>query len=458
MNKSTYDIRREKVLNDAPVGLGPVLYVMARDQRVEDNWALIRAAIAASERQVPLLVVFALAPMFNNGSARHNEWMLASLKEVAQGCKNQSIPFTIIYGAWESSIKAFVQEYGVGEVIFDFNPLEPVRTWRESVAATLPVKVSVVDARNIVPCFVASQKAEFAAYTFRPRVTKLVPEFLTKFPTIPPTLPFHTILPEIDWEAVRAYRQCDYSEPLPERLVPGASAAKAVLDDFITHRLVGYSTRRNDPTIDGVSDLSPYLRWGNISAARVALVVQASDTPKADREAFLEELIVRRELSDNFCYYTREHTTVAAAHAWARQTIAEHAVDKREYIYTYEQFRDSLTHDDLWNAAQRQMVEEGKMHGFLRMYWAKKILEWTPDAQTAIDVALRLNDRYELDGRDSNGVAGVMWSICGVHDRAWNTRPIFGKIRYMNYAGCKRKFDVKAFVAKYSHQTETSLF
>jgi deoxyribodipyrimidine photo-lyase len=182
----------------------------------------------------------------------------------------------------------------------------------------------------------------------------------------------------------------------------------------------------------------------------VALTIRDAGADQADSEAFLEELIIRRELADNYVYYTPDYNKVAGAHNWAQKTIAEHKNDKREYIYTLDQFEQAKTHDDLWNAAQLQMVKEGKMHGFMRMYWAKKILEWTPDAQTAIDTALLLNDRYNLDGRDSNGVCGVMWSICGVHDRAWNIRDVFGKIRYMNYNGCKRKFDVKAYVEKYT--------
>ncbi len=454
------DSRRLQALRggDVPAG-APVLYVMARDQRVRDNWALYHALSLANERAVPILVLFALGPMFQHGSARHNEWMVASLRDVAGNLAQKNIPFFIEMGVWSEVVRDFVDRHGVGEVVLDFNPLEPVRSWREALLEILTIPVTVVDAHNVVPCWVASPKAEFAAYTMRPKIHRLLPEFLVPIPTLPAVkVAYSKKVPTIDWEAVRAFRQCDYCEVVPTTFVPGETAALAQLKDFITHRLAAYATDRNDPTKDGVSGLSPYIRWGNISAIRIALAVQAADVPGDTKEAFLEELIVRRELAENYCYYTKDYATVAAAHAWAQTTIKEHAKDKREYCYTYEQFRDGLTHDDLWNAAQQQMVEEGKMHGFLRMYWAKKILEWTPDVQTAIDIALRLNDHYELDGRDSNGVVGVMWSVCGVHDRAWNTRPIFGKIRYMNYAGCKRKFDVKAFVAKYASETDRTLF
>ncbi len=453
------DQRRVFPLNQYTAAAGPVLYVMAREQRVKDNWALIAALERANERKVPMIVLFALAPMFNHGSARHNDWMVASLQEVATDLAALQIPFFMMMGDWVEVVTSFVRNHAVGEVVCDFNPLEPVRTWREKAAQSVSVAMSMVDARNIVPCWEASDKAEFAAYTFRPRVTKKIKEFLTSYPTVSvPDVLFTGEVPTIDWEAVRSFRKCDYTEPVPHRLVPGSKAGLAVLAEFIASRLEGYATRRNDPTEFGVSDLSPYLRWGNISATTVAREVEAAQAPRIDKDAFLEELIVRRELADNYCYYVRNHATVSGAHAWAQKTIAEHASDARQYSYTYEEFAHGKTHDDLWNAAQLQMVTEGKMHGFLRMYWAKKILEWTPDAQTAIDIALRLNDHYQLDGRDSNGVTGVMWSIAGVHDRAWNERPIFGKIRYMNYAGCKRKFDVALFVRRYSTVSDTTLF
>ncbi len=459
MSKRSCDSRRILKLNDHPAGDGAVLYVMAREGRVADNWALLAAYERARERKVALLVLFALAPMFNHGSARHNEWMVASLQEVAAGLAKLRIPFYIEMGVWTDVVVTFVSKHSVGEVFFDFNPLQPVAQWRSEAAKRLQVAVNVVDGRNIVPCWQASPKAEFAAYTFRPKVTRLLPEFLVEFPTltaIANNIPYVT--PPIDWEKVRAYRACDYTEVIPTLFVPGAHAARQMLEDFIAHRLPGYATRRNDPNERGVSDLSPYLRWGNISAQRVALAVTAVAPNSDDRRAFLEELVVRRELSDNYCYYTDAYATVASLHPWAQRTITEHAADSREYLYTYEQFRDAQTHDQLWNAAQMQMVLEGKMHGFMRMYWAKKILEWTPDAQTAIDIALTLNDHYQLDGRDSNGVAGVMWSIGGLHDRAWNERTVFGKIRYMNYAGCKRKFDVKAYEAKFAGSLPGTLF
>jgi deoxyribodipyrimidine photo-lyase len=203
---------------------------------------------------------------------------------------------------------------------------------------------------------------------------------------------------------------------------------------------------RNDPAKDGQSNLSPYMHFGHISAQRIALDVSMSDINKESREAFLEELIVRRELSDNFCFYNAHYDNFDGFPEWGKKTLNAHRKDKREYLYNIKQFENAETHDDLWNAAQIQMLKTGKMHGYMRMYWAKKILEWTESPEKAMEIAIYLNDRYELDGRDPNGYTGIAWSIGGLHDRAWNERPVFGKIRYMSYNGCKTKFDVIKYI------------
>ena len=196
-----------------------------------------------------------------------------------------------------------------------------------------------------------------------------------------------------------------------------------------------------------MSDLSPYLHFGQIAPQRVAREIQQADAPPEAKQAFLEELIVRRELSDNFCWYNPDYDKFSGFPEWAQKTLDQHRDDRREYLYSLEEFEQGRTHDALWNAAQLEMVLRGKMHGYLRMYWAKKILEWTASPEEALEIAIYLNDRYELDGRDPNGYVGVAWSIGGVHDRAWGERPVFGKIRYMNLSGCQRKFKVDQYIA-----------
>jgi deoxyribodipyrimidine photo-lyase len=214
---------------------------------------------------------------------------------------------------------------------------------------------------------------------------------------------------------------------------------------FINKKLADYDTARNDPSKDGQSGLSPYLHFGQISAQRVALEALRSTAPEPVKEVFLEELITRRELSDNFCFYQLAYDSPKCFPDWATKTLAKHRRDRREYLYSMKDLEAGRTHDDLWNAAQREMVLHGKMHGYLRMYWAKKILEWTRSPEEAMRIAIHLNDRYELDGRDPNGYAGITWSIGGVHDRPWGERKVFGMVRYMSEKGCRSKFDVDAY-------------
>ncbi len=450
--------KRARTLNQCETGSGPVVYWMQREQRAEDNWALLYAQEKALERGVQLVVVFNLTPAFGGATLRHYDFMLAGLQETAAYLKSKYIPFCLLQGKPQETIPAFIQKNDVGELVCDFNPLRFTNQWRLDIAKKVTVKMTEVDARNIIPCWIASDKQEFAAYTFRPKVHRLLKDFLTVFPPLGKQKNTGTIQPsDIDWDNLLESIKTD-REVLPVSwLTPGSRAAKKRLTDFTATKLDVYSQDRNDPNLNAVSHLSPYLHFGQISSQSIAYQVNsATDVNRESRDAFLEELIVRRELTDNYCYYNPQYDKVEGAHAWAQKTIAEHVSDAREYLYSQNELEQAKTHDDLWNAMQMQMVAEGKMHGWCRMYWAKKILEWTPNVQTAIDTALYLNDKYELDGNDPNGVVGVMWSICGVHDRAWNERSIFGKIRYMNYAGAKRKFKVADFVAKYT--TDNTLF
>jgi len=304
-----------------------------------------------------------------------------------------------------------------------------------------------------VPCRKASPKAEFGAYTLRPKIKRLLSEFLTGFSE----LQQQQNAPQIEgnYPSVReayALATFDSSVTAIKNIVPGEDAALNALRHFISHKLEGYAVNRNNPCIDGQSGLSPYLHFGQLSAQRVAWEVSLlPDSP--DKDALLEELIVRRELTDNFCFYNPHYDSPEGFPEWVRKDIDLHRNDEREYLYTRNELEAATTHDPLWNAAQTEIVRTGKMHGYMRMYWAKKILEWTPSVETAMQYAIYLNDKYSLDGRDPNGYAGIAWSIGGVHDRAWFPRPIFGKIRYMSYSGCKSKFNIAAYMQHIKHIT-----
>lgn len=419
---------------------------MQRDQRLHDNWALLRAKELALESGSPLGIVFNLVPQFLNAPWRAYQFMLEGLKEVEAAARAHGIAFFLTLGDPAEEIPALAKRLKVGAVVTDFNPLRMPLQWKSAVTKHLDVLFEEVDAHNIVPCWIASPKLEFAAYTLRPKLHRLLPEWLTEFPrlkTHPHAWPHEP--KAVDWETAIQSLSIDHSVKPVEWIKPGEHAAQLTLKDFLKHRLARYDEGRNDPTEAAQSDLSPYLHYGQLAPQRVALLTQ-------DHPAFFEELVVRRELSDNFCYYNPHYDRFEGFHEWAQKTLNEHRSDPRTHLYCLKEFEEARTHDALWNAAQRQMVETGKMHGYLRMVWAKKILEWTASPEEALRIAIHLNDKYELDGRDPNGYVGVAWSIGGVHDRAWNEREIFGKIRFMSTEACKRKFDVEAYIEAHGDQ------
>ncbi len=428
---------------------GPVVCWISRDQRVRDNWALLFAQSLALQRREPLLVAFCLAPSFPGAALRHYDFMLRGLETVAADLAAKRIPFALLEGDPGREIPAFAARVGAGAVVADFDPLEVKRSWRRAAAARLRVPVHEVDAHNVVPTWVSSPKREFAARTFRPKLLRLLDDYLHEFPPLrrhPHA--FAGRLPAPDF--ARALRRLapDASVPPVTRVVPGEAAGRRALAAFLRARLPGYDARRNDPAVAGQSGLSPWLHFGQLSAQRVALAARGAEAPDADRAAFLEELIVRRELSDNFCLHEERQGSFEALPAWAQRTLDRHRGDPRPALYSREELERGLTQDPLWDAAQHELVAHGRIHGWVRMYWAKKILEWTRSPEEAIEVALALNDRYQLDGRDPNGIVGVLWSVGGLHDRPWGERPVFGQVRYMSLAGARRRFDVAAYARR----------
>ena len=441
-------VKRERitVLSEGEKRSGPVAYWMSRDQRVADNWALFHAQEEALARQAPLVVVFCLAPSFLGSTLRQYAFMLKGLEEVERRLATLGIPFFLLEGEPTDEVVRFVETEGVSLVVTDFDPLRIKRTWRESVALRLAIPFHEVDSHNIVPCRYASPKLEYSAATIRRRLSRLAPSFLEEFPSLV-THPYAWPRPPgpVPWGELLHRLPVVRSVSEVSGIEPGEGPAHKALALFIEQRLERYAADRNDPTRNGQSGLSPYLHFGQLAPQRVALAVAASGVPEA-QEAFLEELIVRRELADNFCWYNRCYDEVAGFPGWARKTLDSHRQDPREYRYSREALERGETHDPLWNSAQKELVLSGRMHGFLRMYWAKKILEWSGSPEEALATAIFLNDRFGLDGRDPNGYTGIAWSIGGVHDRPWAERTVFGMVRYMNYNGCLRKFDVGGYI------------
>jgi len=451
--KSTVKSERTRKLNDLSYRGSTIVYWMSRDQRAFDNWALIYARELAERFETTLAVTFCLAPGFLEATWRQYDFMINGLKHVESDLIKLNIPLFVLTGDPGLEVPRFIRECGAGALVGDFSPLKIKAGWNDKIIKNIDIPFYEVDAHNIVPCWTASDKQEYAAYTFRPKINRLLDRFLDKFPSLKKqTARFPLKANPVKWRGIEKTIKFDRSVKPVDWCEPGYHSGMETLKQFKRKRLPYYDEQRNDPTKNMQSDLSPYLHFGQISAQRVALEVNTTKKYPESLKAFLEELIVRRELSDNFCYYNDNYESVRAFPPWALETLKNHSKDKREFLYSRAQLEQPVTHDRLWNAAQIEMVYTGKMHGYMRMYWAKKILEWSKSPEGAFETAIYLNDRYQLDGRDPNGYAGVAWSIGGVHDRPWPERKIFGKIRYMSYDGCRRKFDVEKYIANIENQ------
>jgi deoxyribodipyrimidine photo-lyase len=427
-----------------------VVYWMRRSQRGRDNHALNIAIEAGNLLKKPVLVFFGLIPQAHHANLRHYTFLLQGLRDVARELRKRNVTFVLRRPPDQAFLK-FCSEVQPCLIVGDENPLRRPERAHARAAAKVKAPFWTVDSDVIVPTKLFG-KEHYAARTLRPKIRALLDEFLKAVPNP---------LARVAWKNRRgqplALVENSFLETLPiDRsvepvftFVGGSAEATRQLKEFLQFRLKGYATNRNKPELDGTSQLSPYLHFGHLGPHPIALAVQQSEVPPQDRAAFLEELIVRRELAINFVRYNSNYENVDSCEAWAEITLRKHAQDKRQFLYSEKQLENADTHDPLWNAAQKQLVLTGWMHGYLRMYWAKKILEWSPSPAVAYEIAVKLNDRYELDGRDPNGYAGIAWAIVGKHDRAWGPeRPVYGKIRYMSYASTSRKFNSRAYIER----------
>lgn len=441
---------RIKDLNDRPVRNGKfVVYWMQASQRAECNHALEYAVARANELSLPLLAFFGLTGGFPEANARHFTFMLEGLRETEKALEKRGIALIVKTGPPDRGIVEFAGDAAL--VVTDRGYLKIQRQWRSRAAERLQCRLTQVESDVIVPVETASGKAEFAARTIRPKILRSLDRFMAALPAA--RLVKNSLLLSFESEdisnipALLKKLAVDRSVGAAPYARGGITAAKKLLDGFIDAGVENYGDLRGDPTASGDSGLSPYLHFGQISPLYVALEVKKRAPRAAGLPAFLEQLIVRRELSMNFCEYDERYDGPECLPEWAVKTLEKHEGDKHEYVYSKEELENAATRDHCWNAAQLEMVATGKMHGYMRMYWGKKILEWTRGYESAYRTALYLNNRYELDGRDPNGFAGVAWCF-GKHDRPWFERPVFGTVRYMNESGLRRKFAIDAYVAK----------
>lgn len=446
-------IQAERVsfLNDRePRRIGYVLYWIQQSQRIDCNHALEFAIREGNRLKLPVVAIFGLTGRFPEAQLRHYVFMLDGLREMRNALMDRGIKLVVRLASPPDAVEAIAG--GAAEIVADRGYLEIQRRWRDRIAKTAPCRVIRVETDVIVPAETTSDKEESSARTIRPKIERHLDRFikpLEETDLVRDSLDMRLATIDISGDDDMLSRL-----PIARKAKPvaswrgGESQAHRRLKDFVGSGLSRYHETRSDPGTGKDSGLSPYLHFGQISPLRIALAVRsARGVRKEAKEAFLEELIVRRELAANMCLYNDSYASYAVVPDWARKSLAEHADDTREHIYGYSSLEKGETHDPYWNAAQREMVLTGKMHGHMRMYWGKKIIEWSRTPEEAFSTALKLNNTYELDGRDPNSFAGVAWCF-GKHDRPWKERDVFGKVRRMSADGLKRKFDMSAYVER----------
>ena len=424
-----------------------VVYWMQRAQRGIDNPALDAAVATANALRKPAVVFLAPVPFYPNANLRHYRFLNEGIPDLAADLARRNVGF-VLRRFPDHSLLRFCDEVNPALVVGDENPMREPEAWRGTAAKKIKVPLWTVDADVIVPSKLLG-KAQYASHIIRPRLQAHLDQFL---------IPSANPLASVAWKNPKGLASVDAAFDITQgwsldRSVSpvsnwrgGTAEALRLLRDFIQSKLRGYGTQRNKPETDHTSRLSPYLHFGHISPITVALATRKSDAPKADKEAFLNQIITWRELAVNLVRFHPDYDSFECGEPWAHRTLAKHASDPRPVLYTEKQLEQAETHDQLWNAAQIQMVSTGWMHNYVRMYWAKKILEWSRSPAEAYRIAVRLNDKYELDGRDPNGYAGIAWAIVGKFDRPWFERPIFGQVRYMSGESTGRKFDSKEYI------------
>jgi deoxyribodipyrimidine photo-lyase len=432
-----------------------VVYWMQRAQRGLDNPALDTAVEAANALGKPVVVFFAPVPFYPHANLRHYKFLAEGVPDIATALAKRNIGF-VFRRYPDHSLLRFCDEVRPSLIIGDENPMREPESWRRTAARKLKIPFWTVDADVIVPSKLL-EKAQYSAHIIRPRLEAQLKRFLISSTNPRAKVVWKTPAQLFSLDPFDSALDLTEGWPLDRTVQPvthsrgGSTEALRLLKDFLQHRLCGYGTQRNKPETDHTSRLSPYLHFGHISPITVALAVEkveapGPDTLRADKAAFLNQIITWRELAVNLVRFNPDYDSFECAEPWAHRTLAKHAQDPRPVLYTETQLEHAETHDQLWNAAQMQMVTTGWMHNYVRMYWAKKILEWSASPAAAHRSAVCLNDKYELDGRDPNGYAGIAWAIVGKFDRPWFERPIFGQIRYMSGESTGRKFDSKRYI------------
>ena len=436
-----------------------VLYWMQASQRTHYNHALEYAISRANQLKLPPVVCFGLMDDYPEANQRHYAFMLQGLADVHAALSDRGIRFVVRRGSPPQVAIELAREAAL--VVCDRGYLRHQKRWRDQLADHARCGVEQVESDVVVPVEAASDEAEFAARTLRPKIQRLVDQYLLELTPVKVArssvhLDIAGDIDVTDPAAALSTLKLDRSAEPVCCFRGGEKEAQQLLRRFVGQHLNGYADQRREPSADGTSTLSAHLHFGQISPVQIAIHVRRADAPAQDKAAFLEELIVRRELAMNFVQYTPDYDSYDAVPRWARKTLEVHSADARPLIYTRDALEQAQTHDPFWNAAQQEMLATGFMHNSMRMYWGKKVLEWKPSPREAFDELLYLNNKYFLCGRDPASYANIGW-IFGLHDRPWQNRPIFGTVRYMNDAGLRRKFDMDGYLEKISARKQKYL-
>jgi deoxyribodipyrimidine photo-lyase len=444
---------RVKALNDGKFNKNGkfVIYWMSQSHRANFNHSLEFAIDLSNAYRKPLLVYFPITDRYKYSNARYYKFMLDGILEAKKSIEERGIKFVI---EKVDDIKRRVVEISMDAfaLIMDKAYLKFYRRLNQYVADKLDIPVYEVESDVCVPVEIVSDRLEPYAFGFRKKIYSIIDAFIVELK--PREVKIKSVSLDFgigeltlrDSLEILDILNIDKSVSLSP-FVGGYSQARKYLEEFIERKLHKYKDFRSHPELDYQSNLSPYLHFGQISPIEVVLEVLSKYGKDENVDSFFNELIVWRELARNFCYYNPNYNHYEGIPDWAKETLEEHKKDRREYIYTLEELENAKTHDEYWNSAQLELLKTGKMHNYMRMYWCKKIIEWTDDPKKAFDIACYLNDKYELDGRDPNGYAGISWCF-GTHDRPWKERKIFGKVRYMSASGLEAKFDIKKYVEK----------
>ncbi|MFZ8832784.1 MAG: deoxyribodipyrimidine photo-lyase [Candidatus Caldipriscus sp.] len=444
---------RVKALNDGKFNKKGkfVIYWMSQSHRANFNHSLEFAIDLSNAYRKPLLVYFPITDRYKYSNARYYKFMLDGILEAKKSIEERGIKFVI---EKVDDIKQRVVEISrdAFALITDKAYLKFYRRLNQYVADKLDIPVYEVESDVCVPVEIASDRLEPYAFGFRKKIYSIMDAFIVELK--PREVKIKSVGLDFGIEELTLRDSLEILDILnidkSVRLSPfvgGYTQARKYLEEFIERKLHKYKDFRSHPELDYQSNLSPYLHFGQISPIEVVLEVLSNYGKDENVDSFFNELIVWRELARNFCYYNPNYNHYEGIPDWAKETLEEHKKDRREYIYTLEELENAKTHDEYWNSAQLELLKTGKMHNYMRMYWCKKIIEWTDDPKKAFDIACYLNDKYELDGRDPNGYAGISWCF-GTHDRPWKERKIFGKVRYMSASGLEAKFDIKKYVEK----------